>query len=63
MWPNPQFLRILSNLLKKFLIENFIFGAVETFIEYKRNLWSIINDEGGVIYSVKSVPIRSFSDP
>ena len=28
MWPNPQLLRIWSHLLKKSLIENFIFCAV-----------------------------------
>ena len=28
MWPNPQELRIWSHLLKKSLIENFIFCAV-----------------------------------
>ena len=29
MWPNPQFLADLPHLLKKFLIKNFIFCAVE----------------------------------
>ena len=55
-----SFLSIWSHLLKKSLMENFIFGGVETVLEYKRNLWSMINHEGGVIQCVKSVPIWSF---
>ena len=33
MWPNPQKLPIWSYLLKKSLMENFIFWAVE-FVEF-----------------------------
>ena len=57
MWPNPQFLaKILKNLLKKSLMENFIFCAVICLISFNKlsellpaptsarvidNLWSI----------------------
>ena len=30
MWPNPQILAVWSDLLKKFLMENLIFCAVNT---------------------------------
>ena len=43
MWPNPQFPRIWSRLLKKSLIENLIFGAVLTgLIEKKTTTDSFI---------------------
>ena len=29
MWPNPHLPRFWSHLLKKFLMENFMFGAVD----------------------------------
>ena len=36
MWPNPQEMRIWSHLLKKSLLENFIFCAVKVMTYYKK---------------------------
>ena len=55
MWPNSQKLLVLSHLLKKSWIENFIFGAVLC-PDFDTNCWqNFLKEKDGEMLKLKSI--------